>query len=336
MKRIGLHRSVIGIGIGIVLAAASGWAANGPCTQSAAKLQTACGNNVNEEYRVTLAACLNMTDDAVRAQCIADAQAARDDGNSSCTDVNAARLKVCGAIGDAAYEPKFGADFADQFVDPRDIGRTVRANPYFPLLPGSEWKYRTTFKDEDGETVTERDTVTVTSGTKLIEGITCVIVTDVVTSTDGSVESTQDWFAQDVGGNVWYCGEIAQQKETFDGDEPATPELVGIDGSWKAGRNFAKPGIQMFATPQKGKTYRQELLWTEAEDVAQVLNLNAVESVSGGAFRCNGRCIETHDYSALEPDAAENKFYAPGVGLILEVDLGNGNARNELVSYKHP
>ena len=333
MNRIGLHRGAIAVLL--TFGAIHGWASNGPCTQSAAKLQTACGNNVDEEYRVTLAACLNMSDAAAQDQCATDVRSARDDGNSDCTAVNAARLQVCAALGDIAYEPKFGPDFADQFVDPRRIGAGVQPNVYCPLLPGAEWKYKSTFKNEDGETVTERDTVTVTSGVKLIDGITCVIVDDVVTSTDGSVEATQDWFAQDVRGNVWYCGEIAQQKETFDGDDPAKPELVGIDGSWKAGRDFAKPGVQMFASPQKGKTYRQELLWTEAEDVAEVLSTSANESVSGGAFKCSGRCIETRDYSALEPDAQEHKFYAPGVGLILEVDLGNG-ARNELVSYKHP
>jgi hypothetical protein len=79
-----------------------------------------------------------------------------------------------------------------------------------------------------------------------------------------------------------------------------------------------------------------KLLWTEAEDAAEILSSSADESVSAGAFKCGGRCIETRDFSALEPDAQENKFYAPGVGLILEVDLCNGGARNELVSYKHP
>jgi hypothetical protein len=134
---------------------------------------------------------------------------------------------------------------------------------------------------------------------------------------------------------VWYCGEIAQQQETFDGDVPPQPELVDIEGSWKTGRDGAKPGIQMLAHPAVGRTYRQELLWVDAEDVATVLSVNANESVSGGAFRCNSACLETRDFAAIEPDADEHKFYAPDVGLMLEVDLTNG-ARNELVSYTHP
>jgi hypothetical protein len=91
----------------------------------------------------------------------------------------------------------------------------------------------------------------------------------------------------------------------------------------------------MLAWPAVGKSYRQELLWVEAEDVAKVLALDANESVSGGAFRCKHACVKTRDYTALEPDANEHKYYAPGVGLILEVNLATG-ARNELVSYTHP
>jgi hypothetical protein len=307
----------------------------GACTQSAATLSTACALNAGEEYQVALAACTNVSDANGRAQCQADAAAARDDARQTCGDVTDARGEVCAALGDAAYEPAFGAAYADQFVDPREIGGSVTPNPYFPLVAGSQWKYKSTYQNEDGETVTERDTTTVTSDTKLIDGVTCVIVTDVVRSTDGTIESTQDWFAQDVAGNVWYCGEISQQKEKFDGDDPAKPELVAIDGSWKTGRDSAKPGIQMFAAPIVGKTYRQELLWTEAEDVATILDLHADESVAGGAYRCNGQCLETRDYSALEPDANEHKFYLPNVGLMLEIDLTNG-ARNELISYTQP
>jgi hypothetical protein len=41
--------------------------------------------------------------------------------------------------------------------------------------------------------------------------------------------------------------------------------------------------------------------------------------------------VQTLDFSPLEPDAIEHKFYAPDVGLILEVDPETGE-RLELVS----
>ena len=306
------------------------------CSPTAKVLSQACASDVADNYLVTVATCMNLTDRDARKECLADAGITRKDESRNCRAVYRARLKVCDALGEAAYEPPFGPDYADNFVDPLAIGASVTPNPYFPLIPGSLWKYKSTYTNEDGDEITEKDTVTVTNKTKLIEGITCVVVTDVVRSSDGTVEDTEDWFAQDLQGNVWYCGEIAQQKESFDGDQPTEPELVGIEGSWKAGRNGAKPGIQMLAfRPKVGKTYRQELAWVEAEDVGDVLSLNADASVSGGAFQCNNRCLQTRDYSALEPGADEYKYYAPGVGFILSVDLTNGT-RTELMSYTHP
>ena len=115
-------------------------------------------------------------------------------------------------------------------------------NPYLPLVPGNRWEYEGTFIDDDGEAVTETITVTVTGDTKLIDGVTCAVVTDVETEDDVVIESTDDWFAQDVDGNVWYCGEISRNFEVFGGDDPEEPELVDTEGSWKAGRERAKAG----------------------------------------------------------------------------------------------
>ena len=40
----------------------------------------------------------------------------------------------------------------------------------------------------------------------------------------------------------------------------------------------------------------------------------------------------TRDFTPLEPGEEENKFYAPGVGLIVEVDLET-NERVELIEF---
>jgi len=53
-----------------------------------------------------------------------------------------------------------------------------------------------------------------------------VVVRDVAMDEGEVVEITDDWYAQDLDGNVWYCGEIAQNFELFEGDEPEVPELV--------------------------------------------------------------------------------------------------------------
>jgi hypothetical protein len=39
---------------------------------------------------------------------------------------------------------------------------------------------------------------------------------------------------------------------------------------------------------------------------------------------CAGDCVVTKNFSLLEPGIVERKYYAPGIGLFLEVDLENG------------
>jgi hypothetical protein len=170
----------------------------------------------------------------------------------------------------------------------------------------------------------------VTSETKLIEGISCVVIVDTASEDGIVVEVTRDWYAQDVDGNVWYCGEIARNFELFEGDDPETPELVDIDGSWKAGRDGAEPGILLPFTPQVGDVIRQEVSYGEAEDVIRIESVTATET--SDAASCNGTCLKTADFTPLDPEVLENKFYAQGVGLIVEVKPDSGE-RVELVEF---
>ena len=47
-------------------------------------------------------------------------------------------------------------------------------------------------------------------------------------------------------------------------------------------------------------------------------------------------CLKTENFTPLEPDAREEKYYCPGVGLVLEVSVTGGKERNELVSITPP
>ena len=98
----------------------------------------------------------------------------------------------------------------------------------------------------------------------MIQGITCIVLKDVVDVDGAVIEDTDDWYAQDIDGNVWYCGEIALNFESFEGDDPQDPEVTDIDGSWKAGRDGAQAGILFPYAPQIGEVIRQEVSWREA------------------------------------------------------------------------
>ena len=133
---------------------------------------------------------------------------------------------------------------------------------------------------------------------------------DTVTVDDELVEDTYDWYAQDKEGNVWYMGE--DSKEYEDG------AVVSTEGSWEAGVDGAKPGMIMKGNPQAGDSYRQEYYKGEAEDMAKVISLNESVSVPYGSFE---NCLQTEEWTPLEPDVLEHKYYAPSVGLVLEVDI---------------
>jgi hypothetical protein len=42
------------------------------------------------------------------------------------------------------------------------------------------------------------------------------------------------------------------------------------------------------------------------------------------AFPCDGNCMVTRDFSPLEPEAEENKYYLPGVGFVLALKFEDG------------
>ena len=225
-----------------------------------------------------------------------------------CSDQFDAREEVCNDLGQAPYHPDINPDnfpFMDGIIPPSEL------NPFFPLVQGTTYVYQ-----GSDETIT----VTVTDEIKEIPGVNCISVHDVVKEDGKVTEDTFDWYAQDKDGNVWYFGEISQEFEEG--------ELVGIEGSWKAGVDGAKTGIIMKANPQVGYFYRQEFFLGDAKDMAEVIDLNGSESAP--AAECVGDCLVTSESTPIEPDVSENKFYAPDIGLILEIDMETGN-RVELI-----
>lgn len=168
--------------------------------------------------------------------------------------------------------------FHHRFVNPERIGVDVTPNSYFPLVVGTVWHY------VGGDETVD---VTVLDQTKFIEGVTGRVVRDVVKVDGVLLEDTLDWYAQDVDGAVWYCGESVQDFEVFEGDDPQDPELIAIEGSFKAGLNGDFAGIQMLALPRVGDAYRQEVSMGNAEDAAEVVSITGSAIVPGGVVRSN-------------------------------------------------
>jgi hypothetical protein len=224
---------------------------------------------------------------------------------------------VAGLLGVGA--PSKYAAFDDSYapdIDPADFVEGVD-NPYFPLVPGTVWRYEG--KTGDG---LERIEFRVLNETRIVMGVTCTVVRDTVTVDGEKVEDTYDWFAQDSSGNVWYFGE--DSKEYEDG------KAVNSAGSWEAGVDGAFPGIIMMGDPVVGMTYRQEYLEDEAEDMGTVLSLDETVTVKGHTY---SHVLKTRDFTLLDPEVNEYKYYAPGVGVVMEKE---GSERVELVELVAP
>lgn len=214
-----------------------------------------------------------------------------------------------GAGDGGAYNPR---------INPANFTSAV-TNPYFSLIPGKKMVFES--KVEEGK---ERIEVYVTHEKKIVMGIETVVVWDRVWLNDELIEDTRDWYAQDAEGNVWYFGE--ETKEMIDG------MIVNTKGSWEAGVDGAKPGMVMLADPKVGESYRQEFYEGEAEDKADVIDLDEKLDVPAGKF---DDCIRTLDYTPLEPDVREYKYYCSGVGgVALEVGLESGEWV-ELISLEY-
>jgi hypothetical protein len=192
-------------------------------------------------------------------------------------------------------------------------------NEWLPYRPGARWVFDST-GDEDTRIVT-----TVTDRTRVVQGVTCVVVHDVESTPEGEVlEDTYDWYAQDVDGNVWYFGEDTTAYE----DGKSTKE-----GSWEAGVDGAQAGIVMPADPQVGDAYQQEYWEGEAEDHGEVIDASGSHSSVPATY---GDLVVTKDTTPLEPDLVEHKYYAAGVGVVREETVEGGSEEVRLVSVSMP
>jgi hypothetical protein len=230
-------------------------------------------------------------------------------GSSSSSNTSSMKTTEDGEknpLSEISYGPEF---------DPDDFISGIN-HTYLPFRPGMSWTYEG--ETEDG---TGRVEVAVLNDTRTVMGVECMVVHDIESLEGEVIEDTYDLFAQDIYGNVWYFGE--DSKELEDG------EVVSTAGSWESGVDGALPGIIMPNSPESGMTYRQEYYRGVAEDMGTVVGTDVSVTLPLGTFE---HCLRTYDWSMIEPSAKEYKYYAPGIGLILETDMED-NESIELTEF---
>ena len=164
---------------------------------------------------------------------------------------------AAGAQGSATFKSGAGPGWP-RTLRPSDFVKRVD-NPWFPLRPGSVYRYRGI-----KEHTPMVDVVHVTHRRKMILGVRATVVHDVVYVHGRPEEVTNDWYAQDRHGNVWYFGERTKELNRHG-------KVISREGSFRAGRHGARVGLFIPRHPRVGTHGRQEFYRGHAEDHFRVV-----------------------------------------------------------------
>ena len=216
---------------------------------------------------------------------------------------------ACGLATSSAW----AADYKPT-ISPSEFSTNIN-NPMFNLPVGKLMVYEA--KTEDG---LERVEIRIRNETRKIMGVDTVVYNDRVFVDDKLVEETNDYLAQHKDGSVWYFGEAV--------DNYKDGKFLDHKGGWIAGENGAQPGIWIKGKQVVGDSYRMEYFAGQAEDMAEVKETGLTVKVAAGTFK---DCTMVYEWTPLEADSRENKYYCPAAGgQVLSVHL-TGKERTELV-----
>jgi hypothetical protein len=176
---------------------------------------------------------------------------------------------------------------------------------WLPLTPGTQF-ILDGIANRTGEPLPHRVIFTVTSLTKVIDGVRTQCVWD-RDYNDGQIQEAElAFFAQDDQGNVWTMGEYPE--EYVDG------EFAGAPSVWIAGLAGADAGINVPGITDIGYTFLQG--W-----VPDINFLDCGMVMSAGQRTCVPlNCYEdvlvVDEHAPLEHEGHQQKYYAPGVGVV--------------------
>lgn len=195
--------------------------------------------------------------------------------------------------------------FTESFNQDSCTFSSTGQNMYFVLEPG----FQLTLQG-----IEEKDTVklviTVLNETKLIGNIETRIVEENESVNGKAVEISRNFFAFcKQTSSIFYFGEEV--------DIYKDGKIINHEGAWIA-EDKNKPGIGMPGIILLGARYYQEIAPGIAMDRAEIISTTETMKTPAGVFK---NCLKTEETNALKPKEKENKFYAPGIGLIKDEEL---------------
>ncbi len=195
---------------------------------------------------------------------------------------------------------------ADDY-DPSRFGESANVDhQWYPLEPGTRLEYKGS-SVEDGERLSHTVDIIVTDLTKTIDGVPNVVVWERDYTEGELVETELALFAQDEDGHIWLMGEYPEEYE--EGEFVAAP-------AWVHGVADATAGITIPAEPRTGTPdYAQGFAPPPIE-----FNDRGVVHKTGESICVPAGCYEDvvviAEFERGIPQAFQDKFYAPGVGVV--------------------
>ncbi len=213
-------------------------------------------------------------------------------GSSSSGDSAAAD---CGTT--VAFDP-------DNFVDP-----TLDTNPYHPLKPGIRW-VRGGSTLVGGREVPHEIITTMSDVIREIDGVPAIAMLDESTDSGEVSQVGMDYLALDRDGNVWIIGGYTEE---YEGGEYTNTEAAWLGEAAGQQVGILSPATVTMDTPP----WCIEAAPDEDASVGEPVEIGVSECVAFGCYD-DVRIVQEGEVGA--PDN-ENKYYAPGVGVIKNVPL---------------
>jgi hypothetical protein len=190
-------------------------------------------------------------------------------------------------------------------------------NPYYPLVVGLIVELAGAGEgDEAGIDVTV--TREVLEETRTIMGVETHVLSH-ETKFDGVLhEVALNFYVEATDGTVCYFGEDVEFY-----DDMGT--FANTDGTWKAGKNGALPGVIMPAKPKLGDAYYQEYAPGIALDMGKITSVDLATVIAEQSYDTI-QIMDTNPIDSEDTCEEEEKRYARGIGEIKDTVL-------ELVSF---
>jgi hypothetical protein len=204
--------------------------------------------------------------------------------------------------GNTDGENEYTASFRAEECTFSSTGR----NPFFILEPNYQLVLAGGDAGEAAEVI-----ITVLNETRQVNGTETRVVEE-SESIDGElVEISRNFFALcEETNSVFYFGEEV--------DDYENGNIISHEGAWLAGQDANRAGVIMPGTILLGARYYQEIAPNVALDRAEIIDTGQVIQTPSGDF---SDTLITRETTPLEPNVAELKYYAAGIGLIQEEDL---------------